>query len=80
MKNTSPIRPGFSLIHGHVKILMKNHPKKDLSLCDKEVKIISETLDDYLMYIWMQMGDTRYNNSGYRSAIETLSQHINSNS
>lgn len=79
MNSTSAIKPGFSLIHKHVKTLLESDCKGELFLCDKELKIMKEKLDDYLMYIWVQMGDTRYNRSGYRNAIETLSQHISNN-
>lgn len=37
---------------------------------------MEEKIDDYVMYIWMTLGDTRYNRSGYRNAVDTLTNKI----
>ena len=68
-------QPGFSLIHHHVKRLMNN--ESDVDFTEKEASILSEKIDDYEMYIWLQLGDTRYNRSGYRNAVDKLNQLLN---
>tara|TARA_B100000424_G_C22630804_1_gene349632 strand:+ start:148 stop:375 length:228 start_codon:yes stop_codon:yes gene_type:complete len=73
------IRPGHSLVHSKVKQLMKNPDCHLLKIEAAEGAVIKKTLDDYLMYIWMFLGDTRYNKSGYRKAFENLSHYINKN-
>ena len=78
--NSFGVKPGFTLIHKHIKNLIKNPIQKNLILSKSEIKVMKENLDDYLMYIWTHLGDTRYNRSGYRSAFETLTYQINKNS
>ncbi len=73
------IKPGYSLVHSKVKQLMNNPDCRMLEINPSEGMVIKKTLDDYLMYIWLSLGDTRYNRSGYRNAFEALEQHINKN-
>ena len=73
------IKPGYSLVHSKVKQLMNNPDCRMLEINSSEGMVIKKTLDDYLMYIWLSLGDTRYNRSGYRNAFEALEQHINKN-
>ena len=73
------IKPGHSLVHSKVKQLIKNPDCHLLKINPTEGLVIKKTLDDYLMYIWLSLGDTRYNKSGYRNAFESLSHYINKN-
>ena len=73
------IKPGFTLIHKNVKALMSRSQTQDLKITEYEANVIKLNLEDYLMYIWLYLGDTRYNRSGYRNAFEALEQHINKN-
>lgn len=68
-------QPGLSLVHRYVKTLM--HTDNSCLPEDKEINILKRNLDDYVMYIWMQLGDTRYNRSGYRNAVDKLTQLLN---
>ena len=77
MINYKIFTPGFCFIHTNVKKIKEGLHPDDLNLSKKEVKIIKEKLEDYLMYIWVLMGDTRYNRSGYRAAFESLEKLIN---
>ena len=73
------IQPGFTLIHKNIKHLMNSEGLGEIEITNTEAKIIKENLENYLMYIWVRLGDTRYNRSGYRSAFETLENLINKN-
>lgn len=74
-RSSSFIEPGFVLIHSAVTDLMKSKDSvKQYS--EKEIKVMEEKIDDYVMYIWMTLGDTRYNRSGYRNAVDTLTNKI----
>lgn len=75
MKIFNGYQPGFSLIHQHVKRLMSN--QKDLQIDKREISILRQKIDDYEMYIWLRLGDTRYNKSGYRNAVDKLNQLLN---
>lgn len=79
MTNCKFITPGFCLIHTNIKKISSGHDPFSLKISNKEADVIKKKLDDYLMYIWTLMGDTRYNRSGYRAAFETLEKLINKN-
>ena len=79
MKSYKTIPPGFCLIHSSIKKIMTGQSAADLKFSNNEVIVIKKKLDDYLMYIWALMGDTRYNRSGYRAAFEALEKLINKN-
>ena len=79
MTNYKMVTPGFCLIHSNIKKLMAGQNPLDLKISHKEASVIKKKLDDYLMYIWALMGDTRYNRSGYRAAFESLEKLINKN-
>jgi hypothetical protein len=50
-------------------------PKEKFS--SQEKKILKEVFSDYLMYIWMVLGDTRCNREGYTTASVMIEQYIN---
>ena len=79
MKNCKTITPGFCFIHSNIKKIMSGQSPLGLKLTCREADLIKKKLDDYLMYIWALMGDTRYNRSGYRAAFESLEKLINKN-
>ena len=69
------IEPGFVLIHKTISEIMETK-NTDIQCSQKEIKVMKEKIDDYVMYIWMILGDTRYNRRGYRSAVDTLTNKI----
>ena len=71
--------PGISLTHKIVKKIMRfqdDQNQKEIQLNTDDLKIIAENFDDYLMYIWMHLGDTRFNREGYREATDILQKKI----
>ncbi len=78
MKLLNQLPPGISLTHKVTTDIIsclktsKAFPK----LSDEEVRIIKRNFEDYMMYIWMHLGDTRFNRSGYRNATDILSNQI----
>ena len=70
-------QPGFSLVHRQIKLLMNSDQGFNcLDMTSTEADIVKRNLDDYVMYIWVHLGDTRYNRSGYRNAVDKLTQHL----
>ena len=43
----------------------------------KELKTIQEVFFEYMMYIWLDLGDTRCNREGYTSASIAISDYFN---
>ena len=69
------IGPGFTTIHKYVQSLRGGVN----NLCDmtsQEKVLIEESFDDYIMYIWLHLGDTLFNRNGYRNATDILSKKI----
>lgn len=65
---------GFGVTHSAVKDLML---KKKLILTNDDAEVIKRNFDNYLMYIWLHLGDTKFNRAGYREATDILQAKIN---
>ena len=77
MKLFNQFSPGLSLTHKKVnEIISAKDDSPLLHLTKSEIQIVENNLQDYLMYIWLQMGDTRFNRSGYRNAIDILEKNL----
>ena len=70
-------KPGFSLIHRCITHLRDPDSEYMPPLSEQEVEVTKKKLDDYVMYIWVHLGDTRYNRQGYRNAVEKLTKILN---
>ena len=70
------IKPGFTLMNSKIKSFIDDHVM-DLSDCDsRDISDMKKNYDDFLMYIWMILGDTRFNRLGYRNATDELSKQL----
>ncbi len=52
---------------------------KDINLSEASKDTIlgmKAVLDDYLFSLWMSMGDTAFNRSGYRNATDLVIEHL----
>lgn len=70
------IQPGFSLINEKIQQIREG---KDFCVSDlhqKDIQIMREKFQDYLMYIWLHLGDTRFNRQGYRKATDILCNEL----
>ena len=74
--------PGISLTHKVTTEIMSEKKEAEAinNLSHEEKDLIKKNFDDYMMYIWMHLGDTRFNRSGYRKATDILSNKIFNNS
>jgi len=46
---------------------------------DSDLEQASRELDDFLLYVWIQTGDTAFNRSGLRNATDKLIDFLSSN-
>lgn len=78
MKSLSQFPAGISLTHSVVTSLIDaKDPEIVLkALSKKDKKVIKENFDDYMMYIWVHLGDTRFNRHGYRKATDIVIENI----
>tara|TARA_Y100000034_G_C6733507_1_gene325089 strand:+ start:593 stop:769 length:177 start_codon:yes stop_codon:yes gene_type:complete len=54
--------------------------KVDLSVLDKEMLIgLKEVFNQYLLSLWMSIGDTSFNKDGYRASTDYLLEQLKSN-
>ena len=67
----------FSLIHRVVKRTIRDGFVDSSRITHDELKHLKESFSDYLMYIWMALGDTRCNKEGYTTASVMIEDHIN---
>lgn len=69
---------GTALIHRLVTKVLENPGAENIfdGICENELQIIKTNFDDYIMYIWMHLGDTRFNRSGYRTATDILNKKL----
>lgn len=65
---------GFGEIHKTVQSLISD---KNYDLDAVDLASIKRNFDNYLMYIWLHLGDTRFNREGYREATDILQAKIN---
>jgi len=68
---------GWGIAHDAMVKTIKHQrfPEEKFSL--RERKILKDVFSDYLMYIWMVLGDTRCNREGYTTASVMIEDHIN---
>lgn len=66
------------LIHNVVTSLMTAKDPEEVfkKISKEDLNTISENFDDYIMYIWLHLGDTRFNKAGYRNATDALIKKI----
>ena len=63
-------------MNAKIKSFIDGH-QLDLSDCDShDISVMKQNYDDFLMYIWMFLGDTRFNRLGYRNATDELSKQL----
>lgn len=68
--------PGFTILNEKVQKSISGQ-KIDLSDCDSsDLEAMKQNYDDFIMYIWMFLGDTRFNRLGYRTATDELSKKL----
>ena len=65
---------GLGEIHATVQSLIRD---KNYDLESTDLGVIERNFDNYLMYIWLHLGDTRFNREGYREATDILQAKIN---
>jgi hypothetical protein len=46
------------------------------NLSDDTVEGMLEVYDDYILAVWMSMGDTAFNRTGYRKITDDLFEHL----
>ena len=69
-------KPGMSVISSIIQRLRSGEEVDVSKLPPTEIKLINSLYDDYLMNIWMHLGDTRFNRLGYRNATDYLSREL----
>ena len=70
------IQPGFSLINEKIQSIRSGKFFHASDLSQKDVNVIREKFDDYLMYIWLHLGDNNFNRQGYRKATDILCNEL----
>ena len=70
----SSYTPGFSLVGN----LLETARKTKACCLDKytkqEIDLSKSLFDEYIMYIWMHLGDTRFINRGYHQAASVVEE------
>jgi len=71
--------PGWGIAHyAMVKTIEhQRFPEEQFTL--RELGILKEVFSDYLMYIWMLLGDTKCNRKGYTTASVMIDEYIKNN-
>jgi len=62
----------FGLINEIVQQLRSGENVDLGSYTDRQITSIKKHYDNYLMYIWLSLGDTRFNRCGYRNATDKI--------
>jgi len=79
LKTLETVKPGYTLINEKVQLLRKGQEVSLNGLTDAEISLMREKFDDYIMYIWLHLGDTRFNRHGYRTATDILCKTLKLN-
>jgi hypothetical protein len=68
---------GWCIAHEALEktIQQGSFPKESFS--DRELKIIQEVFSEYILYIWLILGDTRCNKQGITAASMEIDDYIN---
>ena len=61
---------GFGLLDNLIENLCQGKDVDFRKYSLEERKIMCHSYDDYLLYIWMNLGDTNFNRLGYRQATD----------
>ena len=69
-------KPGMSVISNAVQMLRRGETVCLADFPSEEIDIIRALYDDYLMNIWLHLGDTNFNRLGYRHATDVLSNEL----
>ena len=62
--------PGFLLLDDLIKKLSQGKSVDFEKYSLEERKKMCRIYDDYLLYIWVNLGDTNFNRAGYRKATD----------
>lgn len=69
-------QPGWALAQDAMEQTIKNKKFQASSFSTKQLEIIQKVFSDYLMYIWLIMGDTRCNVEGYTNASILITEYF----
>ena len=61
---------GFTLLDDLIKKLSQGKSVDFEKYSPEERKKMCQAYDDYLLYIWIDLGDTNFNRLGYRKATD----------
>ena len=66
----------WKLAHKAMLSTIENGEFNDSQFTSLELETIQEVFFDYLMYIWLSLGDTRCNREGYTTASTEISNYF----
>ena len=66
--------PGFSLVSNLLETARKTNACSLDEYTDQEIELTKSLFDEYIMYIWLHLGDTRFMKRGYQSAVNVVEE------
>lgn len=69
-------KPGICLVSELVEKTRTTHDCDLSCYTETEINLIKTLYDDYLMYIWLHLGDTRFMRRGYQNATSIVEKTL----
>lgn len=68
---------GWCVAHDALEQTIESGRFPDEKFTERELKIIQKVFSDYILYIWLVLGDTRCNKQGITAASMEIDDYIN---
>ena len=66
--------PGYSLVANLLETARATSKCSLSGYSKQEIELSKSIFDDYIMYIWLHLGDTRFMNRGYQTAANVVEE------